>query len=89
MNLRILSLLAALALGTAACGGDDASTPDAHHITEIDAAIIDAGPTPDASCYTNPTTHHQIINGCTDAEQIHKTPVLPNLLPDGGLPPLP
>jgi hypothetical protein len=87
MKTTLLSLFAALAL--AACGGGNNSSPDAHQIHEIDANIVDAGPQPDASCYTNPVTHHQIINACTTAEQIHKTPVLPNRLADGGLPPLP
>src|SRR5262245_57705884 len=45
---------------------------------------------PDASCFMPPlTTHVQIINACTDSVKITKNPVLPNLLPDGGLPPLP
>ncbi|APR84048.1 Hypothetical protein A7982_09397 [Minicystis rosea] len=40
-------------------------------------------------CVTNPTTHVEIINACTDAQQIDSMPVLPLLQPDGGLPPLP
>jgi hypothetical protein len=46
----------------------------------------DAG-TPD--CYQDPESHRQIINACTDAERIDKQPELPQLLPDGLLPPLP
>jgi hypothetical protein len=34
-------------------------------------------------------THLEIINACTDATGIAKNPVLPLLLPDGGLPQLP
>ena len=44
----------------------------------------DAGP----DCFTNPKTHFEIINACTNATKIAKNPVLPKLLPDGGLPPL-
>lgn len=41
-----------------------------------------------ADCFTNPKTHFEIINACTDATAIEKNPALPRLLPDGGLPPL-
>ncbi len=44
---------------------------------------------PDASCFSNPSTYIEIINACTDSVKITKNPTLPNLLPDGGLPPLP
>jgi hypothetical protein len=40
-------------------------------------------------CYTNPMTHLEIINACTDAQKIDAMPVLPLLEMDGGLPPLP
>ena len=29
---------------------------------------------PDASCFTNPTTHNEIINACTTAQKIYKHP---------------
>lgn len=45
----------------------------------------DGGPT---DCFVNPKTHNEIINACTNAVRITKNPVLPKLLPDGGLPPL-
>lgn len=45
----------------------------------------DAGP---SDCVMNPKTHAEIINACTNATKITKNPVLPKLLPDGGLPPL-
>ena len=41
-----------------------------------------------ADCVTNPTTSTDILNACTDAGFIDKTPVLPKLQADGGLPPL-
>ena len=49
----------------------------------------DGGPQADLSCFANPTTHLEIINACTTAQAIDKTPVLPLLRPDGTLPPLP
>lgn len=47
----------------------------------------DGSPTPD--CFTNPKTHFEIINACTDAAKFDKKPNLPLLQPDGSLPPLP
>ena len=77
------ALLLTFALVLVACGGDDAPL-------DPDARPVDAGVTePDASCFTNPVTHIEIINACTTAEKIYKTPTLPLRLPDGGLPPLP
>jgi hypothetical protein len=40
-------------------------------------------------CYPNPMTYVEIINACTNAQAVDVDPVLPLLLPDGGLPPLP
>lgn len=51
-----------------------------------DGGTEDAGP---RDCVENPKTHAEIINACTNAVKITKNPVLPKLLPDGGLPPLP
>jgi hypothetical protein len=45
------------------------------------------GGSPD--CFPNPMTYVEIINACTNAQQVDVSPVLPLLLPDGGLPPLP
>jgi hypothetical protein len=44
-----------------------------------------------SDCFQNPTTHVELINGCTadDVEVIDTFPSTPNLQPDGGLPPLP
>lgn len=47
----------------------------------------DGSPAPD--CFTNPKTHFEIINACTDAAKVDKKPALPLLQPDGSLPPLP
>lgn len=81
MRVAIDLCFAVCALG--ACGSS-AATP------KKDAAI-DAGPTFDASCYAapEPNENDQIINACTTAQKIYLTPVLPLVLPDGGLPPLP
>lgn len=52
---------------------------------------FDAGTLPDGApkdCFDTPKTHFEIINACTNATKITKTPTLPKLLADGGLPPL-
>ncbi len=49
-----------------------------------DAFLPDGAP---ADCYTNPKTHFEIINACTNALHVTKNPKLPLLYPDGGLPP--
>ncbi len=82
---RLAQLLFALPVVFAPACGDDGSAPK--DAAPIDA-VGDAG-TPDADCFTNPTTHDEIINACTTAQKITKTPTLPLLLPDGGLPPVP
>jgi hypothetical protein len=50
-----------------------------------------AGGSPDMAptCSMNPMTYLDIINACTTAVQVTKSPVLPKLNPDGTLPPLP
>lgn len=48
-----------------------------------------ASSAPDLGCFRMPTTHVEILNACTDAQSVDKRVVLPLLLPDGKLPPLP
>jgi hypothetical protein len=74
------ALMFAAILLASACGDDGE--------TKKDAGVRDAG-APDASCFTNPMTHEEIINACTTAQKIYKNPTLPLLEPDGSLPPLP
>lgn len=86
---HLLSIAGFVVFALAACGDDAPGQSDAR---PVDAGVVDSGdggPGPDASCFTNPQTHEEIINACTTAEKIYKTPALPLLLPDGGLPPLP
>lgn len=49
-------------------------------------AVVDTGPPTPTDCFMNPKTHFEIINACTKATMIKRTPKLPLLLPDGGLP---
>jgi hypothetical protein len=70
-----------------ACSNDSSAikeTLDASPVPTTDSGTDGA---PD--CFTNPTTHFEIINACTTATKIAKNPSLARLAPDGGLPPLP
>jgi methylmalonyl-CoA mutase cobalamin-binding subunit len=62
---------------------------DSHNVRQDAApdASSDAGV--DASCFTNPQTHYEIINACTENQPVDKTPVTPLRNSDGSLPPLP
>jgi hypothetical protein len=83
MRAAILLALSLLAMG--ACGNNAATKHDAG----VDDAPADAAGGPDASCFTNPQTHYEIINACTGAEKIFKPGRPPLENPDGSLPQLP
>ncbi|MFO0644563.1 MAG: hypothetical protein U0183_35415 [Polyangiaceae bacterium] len=99
-TIRSLSRLAALVVlaGLALAACDDttikestvdarAPAPTMSPTTEpLDSGPSDGGP---KDCFDDPKTHAEIINACTTAVRIAKNPVLPKLLPDGGLPPVP
>ena len=80
MTMRAL-LIAFFLVFAAACGDDGAAQPK--------DAGVDAAGSPDAACFENPQTHLEIINACTTAQKVFKTPNLPLRNPDGSLPPLP
>jgi hypothetical protein len=91
-------LALALAMLVAAC--DDSSSAVKETVVKDAGATpgVDGGTTPGqdggadggpSDCFTNPQTHYEIINACTDAVKIAKSPTLPLLYPDGGLPPAP
>ncbi len=65
-----------------ACGGNHARKDAGRQDGGIDAP-------PDASCFTNPQTHEEIINACTNAQKIYKPSHPPLLGSDGSLPQLP
>jgi uncharacterized protein YceK len=95
MRLRLLVVLLPLAgcgstttadAGTDAdAGTSDAGTSDAGTDAGTSAGTLDAG----SLCLANPTTHLELINACTTATAIVRTPSLPLLQADGGVPPLP
>ena len=77
----LLSFL--VVLGTAC--GSDGNNPD-----NPDTPVPADGPAPtDANCFTNPTTHKEIINACTNAQKIERNVTPPLLNEDGSLPALP
>lgn len=77
--LTLLVLLSASACGGSSTAKDDDATTDA------------GGPVVGLDCFEDPQTHEEIINACTGPEvvKVAKNPILPKLLPDGSLPPLP
>ena len=77
-------ILMLLALGLAPAGGCGDGTKTVEPTPD---APPDSPPPPD--CYTNPTTHEEIINACTTAQSVEKEVDLPLLNEDGSLPPLP
>jgi hypothetical protein len=84
----MLAIFSALALAFAA-GCSDSNPAQKDAAVTHDAPVDSGVGGPDASCFTNPTTHNEIINACTTAQKIY-VPGRPALqLPDGGLPALP
>ena len=84
--MRMHAILTVVALAFAwGCGEDN---PAKHDAGSHDAPV-DAGGGPDASCFTDPHTHYEIINACTTAQKVYKQGRPPLQLPDGGLPAAP
>jgi hypothetical protein len=82
----VIFSVALMALGIG-CGDDGTVQPN-HDAQPLHDASIDAAPPP--PCFSGtPTTHEQIINACTSAQQIYKTSNPPLLHADGSLPSLP
>jgi hypothetical protein len=85
-----------ISVGAAGAGCGNGSSPDQAMVRDQSMAPADQSPSPadggagvDLGCYLSPTTHLQILNACTTAEQFDKTAVTPLLHADGTLPPLP
>ena len=95
MRKLVFIAVAFLAIGSTAmlgCGDNgNPANPDAPG--RMDAPPPDSftpdGGGPDADCFTNPTTHVQIINACTNAQHVSRPATVPGQLPDGALPALP
>nr|HEX4315264.1 hypothetical protein [Kofleriaceae bacterium] len=89
--MRHLVILSFVVAAAAACSSNKPPSQQHNDAGIVDSSPIDSnvGPTVDASCFTNPTTHLEIINACTTATAIYKDSHPPLTLPDGGLPPLP
>jgi hypothetical protein len=82
--MRTSSFLIVFALaGLAGCGDNKQGTPDMGPSPDMTTV------SPDMGCYGNPQTHVELLNACTNAQAVDKTPVTPLLNADGTLPPLP
>jgi len=83
---QLILAVACMALA-AACSDDGGQQLHDAPPSPVDAAVTDAAPLP---CFSGtPTTHEQIINACTTAQQVVKPNKPPLLRSDGSLPPLP
>ncbi|MBL0216092.1 MAG: hypothetical protein IPQ07_19695 [Myxococcales bacterium] len=81
----VIFSVALMALG-ASCG-DDGTQPPVHDAHPVVDAAVDASTT---ACFAGtPTTHEQIINACTNAQEIFKDTHPPLQHADGSLPALP
>lgn len=81
--MRAAIFLAVCVLGVGACGSNHKTPTDGG----VDTPPADSGL--DASCFTNPQTHYELINACTSAEKVYKPGRPPLQNADGSLPPLP
>ena len=95
MRAFALSLLLLLACDESNAVKEPSPTPTGTNTVDSGPPIdtdggpgVDGGDGGSTDCVMNPKTHAEIINACTTATKITKNPVLPKLLPDGGLPPL-
>jgi hypothetical protein len=83
---RMILAAAWMALA-AACSDDGGQQLHDAPPSPVDAAVDGATQIP---CFSGtPTTHEQIINACTSAQQVVKPNKPPLLRTDGSLPPLP
>lgn len=85
--MRMQAIFTAVALAFAMGCGE--SSPKHDDAAVAHDAPVDAGGGPDASCFTDPHTHYEIINACTTAQKVYKSGRPPLELPDGGLPATP
>ena len=79
-----MTMLAFVLAAATACGNSSNSHKDAG---PADAPAVDAPM--DASCFMDATTHYEIINACTTAQQIFITTTPPLQGSGDTLPPLP
>jgi len=75
--------------GATSTGGSGGATGGSGGIAGAGGTSATGGSAGSPDCFTNPRTHFEIINACTDAQKIDKQSNLPLLQADGGLPPLP
>jgi hypothetical protein len=82
-----LALFALLLLCAAGCGNDDATlVADPPSPQPQPGGSSGETPGQPPPCVQDPVTHLDIINACTNAVGVRKTPQLTLLNPDGSLP---
>ena len=82
--MRTLLLMVLLA----ACTSNNTGSPDLAMPKVNDLSMI-SNPDLSPSCSMTPMTHIELLNACTNADSVDKTPFYPSLAQNGQLPPLP
>jgi len=85
------TFLAVMLFASLAVGCDDSGNPGGQpDMTVPEKPDLSTTEQPDMTpaCSSNPMTHVEIINACTNADSFDKMPSFPTLAPNGQLPPL-
>jgi hypothetical protein len=99
MAVRIaVSVVLGASLALAACSDDSGKAPvdsaplvraDGGTKPSVDGQVKPGSDAQAPECYQDPKTHAEIINACTTAQFVDKTPFYPAKAPNGVLPALP
>jgi hypothetical protein len=93
-----VSVVFCASLALTGCSDDTSKAPaDSAPLIRVDGGTtpgVDGRVTPGSDaqapeCYQDPKTHDEIINACTTAQFVDKTPFYPAKAPNGVLPALP
>jgi hypothetical protein len=87
----IIAILFTVAMaGSLLVACDDSTAPNGQpDLSMEEKPDLSGSPDGGVTCVTNPMTHVEIINACTNADSYDKMPFYPTLAPNGTLPALP
>jgi hypothetical protein len=87
--MKILLLVGVLGAIGVACGDNSNNNNNPPDMTMPSLPDLAESPDMAVGCVSNPMTHVEIINACTNADTFDVMPFYPTLAPNGMLPPLP